>query len=117
MRRRDEGRGEVWRDKGSYAAEGQLLVAEWVTKRLSAAVKWRYPSDAAKPKNMAPCMCAPISAHRNSHCHGSLIENAAGELSVSYCFMNTIYKALADCAALLVVSAGRAVVKVMTDCE
>lgn len=32
-----EGRGEVWRDEGSYAAEGQLLVVERMTNRLSAA--------------------------------------------------------------------------------
>ena len=31
--------------------------------------------------------------------------------------MNSIYKVLADCAALLVVSSGCAVVKVMTGCE
>lgn len=49
--------------------------------------------------------------------HGGLIENAEGEFSVSYCFMNTIYKALADWAALLVVSSGSALVKVMTGCE
>lgn len=43
-------RGEVWQDKGSYAAEGQLLVVEWMTNRLSAAKKWRYSSDAAQLK-------------------------------------------------------------------
>ena len=68
-------------------------------------------------KNTAPCTCTPINARRNSRRHSSLIENAAGEFSVSYCFMNSIYKVLADCAALLVVSSGCAVVKVMTGCK
>lgn len=66
---------------------------------------------------MAPRTCLHTNAHRHSHCHSSLIENAAGEFSVSYCFMNSIYKVLAVCAALLVVSSGCAVVKVMTGCE
>ncbi len=66
---------------------------------------------------MAPRTCTYISARRNSHFHCSLIENAAGEFNVSYCFMNSIYKVLADCAALLVVSPGCTVVKIMTGFE
>lgn len=68
---------------------------------------------------MAPCTCTPINAHRNSRCGSSLIENAEGEFGVSYCFMNAIYKVLADSATLLVVSSvvGCAAVKVMTGCE
>lgn len=31
-----ERRGEEWKDKSSYAAEGQFLVVEWMTNRLSA---------------------------------------------------------------------------------
>ena len=45
-----ERRGEVWQDKGSYAAEGQFLVVEWMTNRLSATKKWRYLSNAAQLK-------------------------------------------------------------------
>lgn len=51
---RGEGSGEVRRDKGSYAAEGQLLVVEWMTNRLSAAKGWRYSSSAAQLKKYGP---------------------------------------------------------------
>lgn len=68
-------------------------------------------------ENMAPCTCTHINVHRHSDCYSSLIENASGEFSVSHCFMNSIYKVFAVCAALLVVSSGCAVVKVMTGCE
>ena len=61
------------------------------------------------------CTCMHINVHRHSHCHSGLIENAAREFSVSHCFMNFIYKVLAVCAALLVVTSCCAVVKVMTD--
>lgn len=53
MRVREAGmeRGEeVWQDKGSYAAEGQFLVVERMTNRLSGAKKWKYSSDAAQQK-------------------------------------------------------------------
>lgn len=50
-------RGEEWKDKGSYAAEGQFLVVEWMTNRLSAAKEWRYSSDAAQQKNMGCFTC------------------------------------------------------------
>lgn len=50
----EERRGEVWQDEGSYAAEGQFLVVEWMTNRLSAAEKWRYPSNAAQPEKYGP---------------------------------------------------------------
>ena len=68
-------------------------------------------------KNTAP---SHVHARKRTHTDtvvASLIENAAGEFSVSHCFMNSIYKVLAVCAALLVVSSGCAVVKVMTGCE
>lgn len=33
------GEGEEWQDNSSYAAEGQLLIVEWMTNRLSVAKK------------------------------------------------------------------------------
>lgn len=115
VRDRDEGRGEVWQDKGSYASEGQFLALDWMTNRLSAARKWKYSFWCCTTENMAPCTCMHINVHR--HSHSSLIENAAGEFSVSHCFMNSIYKVFAVCATLLVVSSACAALKVMTGCE
>lgn len=68
-------------------------------------------------KKKAFCTCMHINVHRHSHRHRNLIENAAREFSESHCFMNSIYKVLAVSAALLVVSSGCAVVKVMAGCE
>lgn len=60
-----------------------------------------------------------VHAHKCAQKHNSLMENAEGEFSMSYCFMNTIYKVLAGSATLLVVSSvvGCAAVKVITGCE
>lgn len=60
-----------------------------------------------------------VHTHKRTQKHSGLIENAEGEFSMSFCFMNAIYKVLADSATLLVVSSvvGCAAVEVMTGCE
>lgn len=118
-RRRDEGRGEE--RYGRIKVVTPLKVSSWWWSGWQTGCQLPRNGDIHlmphNLKNTAPRTCTHINAHRHSHRHSSLIENAAGEFSVSHCFMNSIYKVLAVCAALLVVSSGCAVVKVMTGCE